>query len=239
MDPEELIGNEALEARFKYLLGSAVQFANDFSGIGPNAFRLYAKRRSAAAAAQEYVSSGAANLRSEGIQHTVVNSDDYQRTAQTNATFRKANDRNLISALNKYLREPSSLLFYRGALFESTVNAETHSYSQVLYMRDLPPAEDIASFSDITLWAKPASGTATFASMENGEIPSEEELLSWNWKKVRVKVARERLVQSNHLEGGRRQYSLRHIGASTINRVMGSTLDQPVAIEVSGRRYCS
>ena len=227
-----------MECRFKELAGTAFNFVDSMSDplIGPLHQRMYAKRKNAAAAAQDYVSTSAACLSANGTPHMVRQSEDCQRTAHSNATFRSATDRSLLSALNKYLREPKSLLFYDGATFESTVNTEQYSYSQVLYMRTMPTAEEVAAFADITLWAKPPSGTSNFEGMEAGVIPTEEQLLSWGWKKVRVKVARERLIQANHLEGVRKQYSLRHIGASTINKTMGSTIVGPVAIEVSGVR---
>ena len=88
-------------------------------------------------------------------------------------------------------------------------------------------------FQDITLWAKPPSGTLNTLQVNNGEILTEEELRAGNWTKVRVQVSRERLVKSNHLEGRRRQYCLRHIFSSTINKMMGSTIYGPVAIQVS------
>ncbi len=239
MNPDQLIGNTDLEARFKTLVSETFQFVPCMSdpAIGPNHQRMYAKRRNAAAAAEEYVTTSAAHLELEGVRHRVVRSEDYQRTAHSNATFREATDRCLLSAINKNLREPASLLFYQGAFFESTVNSETYSYSQVLYMRDIPAEEDLRSWANIILWVKPPTGTTNFTDMETGQIPSEAELLARNWKKVKVKVAMERLIQCNHLEGGRKQYTLRHLGASTINRTMGMTIIGPVAIEVRNRWY--
>lgn len=233
MNPDDLIGNQEMKDRFTSLVSESFQFVDSMSNpaIGPNHQRLYAKRRSAAAAGALYVTSSAAHLASERVPHKIVCAEDYQRTAHTNATFRPATDQSLVSALNKHMNEPSSLLFYQGAFFESTTNGDGYSYSQVLYMRDMPRDEDLRAWADVVLWAKPPSGTLNFIDMD--VVPTEEELLARQWKKVRVKVAMERLIQCNHLEGGRRMYTLRHLGASTINRSMGLTINGPVAIEVS------
>ena len=234
MNPNDLIGNETVERNFKTLVRQTFQFVPTMLDprIGPECHRLYAKKKKAVAAAEEYVSTSTQNLVRTGVPHLVVPSEDSQRTAHSNATFRAVTDGSLLSALNRQMREPQTLLFYRGAKFESTVNGNGYSYSQELYMRDIPSPEDVRTFSDITLWAKPPTGTLNTLEVNNGEILTEEELLAGNWTKVRVQVSRERLVKSNHLEGRRRQYCLRHIFSSTINKMMGSTIYGPVAIEV-------
>ena len=235
MDPNDLIGNETLERNFKTLVRQTFNFVPTMSDprIGPQCHRLYAKKKKAVAAAEEYVATSTQNLVRTGVEHLVVPSEDSQRTAHSNATFRTVTDGSLLSALNRQMREPQTLLFYRGAKFESTVNGNGYSYSQELYMRDIPSIEDVRTFSDITLWAKPPSGTLNTLQVNNGEILTEEELRAGNWTKVQVQVSRERLVKSNHLEGRRRQYCLRHIFSSTINKMMGSTIYGPVAIQVS------
>jgi predicted GIY-YIG superfamily endonuclease len=71
---------------------------------------------------------------------------------------------------------------------------------------------------------------------EDGGIPTKEELLSNDWKEVSVQTLPDRKQQcviSGSLRGIRHQYSLRHLGASTIHKVTGKTILGKCATEIN------
>ena len=70
------------------------------------------------------------------------------------------------------------------------------------------------------------TGTNQFELGDN--MPTEEELLERGWTKVNISVPEERYITKGRNVGCRRQYSMRHQGSATINKLMVSML--PVSI---------
>ena len=65
-------------------------------------------------------------------------------------------------------------------------------------------------------------------------LPSKQQLRHWGWKEVSIGVAPERDVKaSNQYHARRKQYSLKHVGAITINKSQGDTIPAGVAIEIT------
>lgn len=107
-------------------------------------------------------------------------------------------------------------------MFEATFNGDGYYQSQLLIMLQLPTREVLRNKSPLELLVAPAYGIH-YLDMSNG-IPSEQYLLSHQWKKVKIPIAPKREVSSTGVLGFRRQYGMKSIGASTINKQIGNTL---------------
>jgi hypothetical protein len=99
-------------------------------------------------------------------------------------------------------------------------------------MLNVPTPSTVKAFGAITLMAAPVEVVRYEVNEEDG-LPSKETLIGNGWTEVQIKTGREDLVLHQSYEGHRRQYSLRHVISSTINRQMGNTLSCPVAIEIT------
>ena len=84
-------------------------------------------------------------------------------------------------------------------------------------MSDLPSQDTIDHFDAFSLWITPP-GTHNIEFHSNN-IPSREELVEAGWVEVRIGCAPEKLVPARYgIQTKRLQYSLKHIGAITINK---------------------
>ena len=234
MSPYALRGNQQLETEFKTLVGEHLTFHSswDDSTIPPNALRVYSKRKEAATAAHDYVSTTEEILKKTSVQYVISNAVDQQRVAYSRSQYRLATDEQLLQRMDKSLKEPRKLIFYAGAQFEATINGKGYDQSQLLLMMDVPTISSINAFGAITLLAAPIEVIHYNINLEDG-LPSKASLIDKGWKEVRIKTGREELILHQSNEGCRRQYSLRHVISSTINRQMGNTLSCPVAIEIT------
>ena len=149
-----------------------------------------------------------------------------------NGDFTPANEQS-IKALNKELREPSKLILFSGGVYELTVNDMNRglvndmncgfSQPQTAILLKLPPNENVQNYSRIEMWiAQPASCTTTF-DIDN--LPTSRQLSGIGCRKTIVGCAPERYVNvTGRMRARRMQCPLKHIGATTINKSMGSTL---------------
>ena len=82
------------------------------------------------------------------------------------------------------------------------------------------------------MWIAPPAACATTFDMDN--LPTSEQLSDIGWRKTTVGCAPERDVNvRDGMRARQMQYSLKHIGATTTNKVMGSTLPHGDAVEIS------
>ena len=106
------------------------------------------------------------------------------------------------------------------------------SQSQTAFMLDLPPDDAVANFRSVNVWIAPVGGNNTMFPRDT--LPSRDALVRLGWAEVTVGCAPERDI---NVRGGlvarRIQYALKHIGATTINKSMGSTLPYGIATEIS------
>ena len=237
MSPLTLQKSEELRRKFFSLMETHVNFVpsmND-SRLGPEVQRMYSRRGEATAAAEDYVNSSIQNLELRGKPYRICEAHDLQRPVSSRRDLQRTNDKQIKLALDKKKREPKRLLFYRGAIFEATVNGDGYSQSQILMMLNMPSQEQMNAWSEIKMMAAPPNFMPTLIT---DEIPNREQLLQEGWTDVSIKVAPERNpVLYCGSEAYRKQYSLRHIGSSTINKQMGNTIHGPIAIEVT--KTCS
>jgi len=121
-----------------------------------------------------------------------------------------------------------------GAKFEAMVNGKGFNQSQLLVMCKIPNRDTIRGKLQIELFAAPL-GVLHFDT-RNGYL-DQGNMIANGWKPVKVGITPERNLTSRGVISNRRQYSLRHVGAGTINKQTGNTIDGRCAIEMS--KLCS
>ena len=99
-------------------------------------------------------------------------------------------------------------------------------------MLELPSETEVSDFAGIKLWiAPPATNHITF---NRNDLPTRQDMEYLGWKETSIGCAAERDV---NVRGGlvarRMQYSLKHIGATTINKSQGATLPYGIVVEIS------
>ena len=179
-------------------------------------------------AASEFVASCERMFQSNGTVHTVSKAVDLQRTADTRAEYVPAFSTFMTAALNHGLKEPERLLFWQGAQFEATLNGDGFNQSQLLIMLEVPTQEVVSAKGPIHLLAAPPNVTSVNTSER---VPALDELLNYGWKQVIVRHSPEQTVTCQGTVGCRQQYSLRHVGSSTIDKQMGNTISGRCAFE--------
>ena len=160
-------------------------------------------------------------------------SQDTQKAKGASGDYSRANDLT-VKALDKELREPPELVFFPGCVYECTMNDPrgAFSQSQTALLLQLPTDDVVRNFSSVAVWVAPVAGGQFTFDMTNPPTP--EEMRALGWTEVKVGCAPERDV---NVRGGlvarRTQYALKHIGATTINKSMGSTLPHGIATEIT------
>lgn len=69
------------------------------------------------------------NTASLTLSHIVVTAHDMKKVTDSCAGLIEISEENIVNLLNHHLREPRRLVFYEGALFESTVNTDNYAKS--------------------------------------------------------------------------------------------------------------
>lgn len=223
MDPETLKQSTTLFEEFLGLLGEGAHFVESFDEVPLNAQRMYSRRKPANQASMDYVSSCIERFRADETPYLICDSDDFQQVSGSRADLVPARDRCILKELNTKCKEPNRLLLFRGAMYESTANDKKGAFtqSQMLMMVNLPTRNQVENKLPIKMMAAPINGSTAYTPvMEN--IPSTEELLAQGWKTVTVSIAKEMFHERSKIIGKRKQYAIRHIGSSTIDRQMVS-----------------
>ena len=130
------------------------------------------------------------------------------------------------------MREPETLLFFRGAIYETTYNKEgKFSNTQKALLYDLPSQESITNWQPIKVLISPIG----LKNIEFHPTMSKEEYINQGYKEVEVSVAPDRIyLLGNNIQAKRKQYGLKHYVTSTIYAAMSDTL-QTIATEISRR----
>ena len=194
---------------------------------------MYSLKKTAQEFLEQYKELIKRRLDQDSIPYQVAKSRDLQRTRSTNAEYNEATVQT-VKCLNKALKEPPEIVLFEGGCYECTINDNRGRYnqSQLAYLIDLPSQDTVTHFDSISLWiAPPGHHNIIF---ENNNVPSRERLLQLTWNEVLVGVTPERVIPARGgLQAKRLQYSLKHIGATTINKSQGETLPQGLAIEIT------
>ena len=233
--PYELRDNIQLKNEFFDLAGRILTFVPNWNDnkINPNMMRAYSRIRPAQEALNEYRESIKQTLERESITYRIAYSRDLQRTRSTNAEYNNASA-STIKSLNKELKEPSEIVLFSGGIYECTINDTRGRFnqSQLAFMVDLPSQENVDRFEAISLWIAPP-GTQ-FIQFHHHNIPDIDELNEKGWHQVSIGVTPEKIINARGgLQAKRLQYSLKHIGAITINKSQGETLPMGIAVKVT------
>lgn len=219
-----------LISEFKRLLGCTCTFVTTWNdpAITPSTYRLYGKKFPAKEATRQFV---------EGVRHSInhndlreKNADDVERSRYSHGKWMQASDVTW-NILNQKLKEPSTLLFFRGAIYEFTYNSEDNfSQGQMALLFDLPSQENIDRNKKINILAAP-QGLQDIEDWDNN-VPKQF-YLDKGFKEVKIGISPERTQSiGQDLQAQRKQYGLKHRVTSTIHAAMGDTLSS-VAIEIS------
>ena len=195
--------------------------------------RAFSRIRPAQDALKEYRQSIKNQLTNDQIIYRISKSRDMQRTRGTNAEYVEASIQS-IKVLDKELKEPTELVFFIGGIYECTINDHDGRFcqSQLAFMLDLPTEDAVNSFDAIPLWIAPP-GTKHI-EFDRNNVPSRNDLIEAAWVEVRIGCAPEKLIAARYgIQAKRLQYSLKHIGATTINKAQGTTLPLGLAVEIS------
>lgn len=225
MYPDRLRSDAALRKEFKHLVLNTLTFVDGFDApeITPNTQLMFARRVKAFEAASNYVQSLVTRFHQDGTNFRLCDSEDFQHRIGSRADYVPANSEQLIKSMNKNLKEPPRLLFFEGAQFEATINGQGFFQSQLLLMTRLPSEEQVRNKSPIQMFVSPMG---IYHLDTTDRIPTEDELIAMNWKMVTVSPSPRREVSISGMMGYRKQYSIRPVGASTINKQTGNTLSK-------------
>ncbi|KAL7546895.1 hypothetical protein ACHAWF_010225 [Thalassiosira exigua] len=213
-----------MKGKFRTLMRKTLTFVDRWDKVDVHVKRMYAQRMPAYEAYNAYVESFREKSRERSI------AGDFQHVANSRSEYDIASSRAIISPrLNHGAREPKKLLFWKGALFEATINKDGYNQSQLLIMLDVPSKETIKKKAPIELYAAPP-GTSDIDL--NDGVPSKSYLRDKEgWNPVQVGPVRDRPITHRGIMGLRRQYALCHTGSNAINKQMGNTIEGKCAVE--------
>ena len=122
----ELLSNPGYEEEFKRLMATEFEYLPDWDDdrITHDVQQMFSRRMPAYEACSEYVQRVQNKLEVEGTPHIVNKSVDLQRIANTRAESVPATSDCIVNALNKDTKESQTLLFWKGATFEATLNGD-------------------------------------------------------------------------------------------------------------------
>ena len=215
--------------RFKKLVGSCCTFVPNWNSslITPEVHRIYGKKKPAKQASQEYINQVKAHLHvSEYVESTSI---DVQLTYNSHEEWQPATSITS-DILDHKIKQPRTLLFFKGAQFIFTYNVgKKFSQSQLGLLLDVPSQHDVDNFKKIPILVVPP-GIKSIIYDPNNE---ENDYITRGWKKSLVGIAPENTysVQGN-LKAQRKQYGLKPHVTSTVHASMGDTLVK-IATEVS------
>jgi hypothetical protein len=132
--------------------------------------------------------------------------------------------------LNKKVKEPSTLLFFKGAIYEFTHNMDNvYSQGQMDMLYELPEQDVLNSNRKVKVLAAPAG----LYDIEYDITISKEDYINSGFYEVKVGIAPIRTQSFNrYMQCQRKKYALKNLVTSTIHACMGDTL-QKVAMKVT------
>ena len=146
-----------------------------------------------------------------------------------------------IKSLNSNLREPETLVFFPWCIYECTTNHPNGHYNQstLALLVDLPSQEVLDRWGTFEIFIAPPGTHHVDFLYDDVEKPTKAQLRQMGWTPVRIGVAPERNIRAkNGYHALRKQYSLKHVGATTINKSQGDTIPLGLALEISRENSC-
>ena len=227
----KFIRNPALIDEFITLCSNHFTFLDswDHEAISPTTFRLYSRRVPAKEASKQFIDRVRRLITSNDLREKEA--EDVAKGRYSHQEWSRAND--VTSAtLDQKLKEPTQILFFRGAMYECTYNEDgKFSQSQLAILFDLPSQDDLNNWRKIKVLVAPP-GLKDFVFDHDA---SKESYLEQGFTDVKIGVAPQRTQSlANNLQAQRKQYGLKHRVAGTIHSAMGDTIPQ-MATSISKR----
>ncbi len=112
---------------------------------------LYAKKKTANQAMVEYINALVYTLRNDSNNPLFIacKSIDFQSALNSMAEYTSANKK-ATAHLNRAMREPETLVFYKWGVYKVTVNDtrnRLYNYSSITLLVDLPSSQEVQTFS--------------------------------------------------------------------------------------------
>ena len=220
----------SLIPEFKRLLSETCTFVLTWNDpeITPSTYRLYGKKFPAKEATRQFVDSVRQTILANDICLKIA--DDVEKSRYSHGEWLRASETTQ-NFLNQHLKEPDTLLFFRGAIYEFTYNVDDiFSQGQMAILYDLPSQDILDRNKKIKILAAPP-GLHDIDDWDS-EAPKQY-YLDKGYSEVSIGIAPERTQSIGaDIQAQRKQYGLKHRVTSTIHAAMGDTLSR-VAIEVS------
>ena len=239
MNPYQLSGDENLRQEFFRLGNDLFTFVDswDDEHVVSNCYRIYSRRSFVYLAISEYVNSLIQSFTHSNTPHIISTSRDTQVRVGSRSEWSPAIP-TTISSMNTQFREPEVLVLYPFGLYEVTENDSSSTYynSNHVLLYDMPNPADVAQFRSIKVMLKPPELQRIdwLDSGDTNSYPSKQQLIDNGWKEISIKVCQEREVTvSGGYRAKRKQYTMKHIGASTIDNAQGKTVYTQLGFECS------
>ena len=230
MHYSKYVSNPDLITEFKTLLSNTCTFVPSWTSpeITPSTYRLYGKKFPAKEATRQFVDGVRRSINQSNLREK--DADDVEKSRYSHGEWLSASEQTK-STLNQKLKEPGTLLFFKGATYEFTYNSdEEFSQGQMAILYDVPTQDQIDRNKKIKILAAPP-GYQDFDEFDPDQ--PKQFYLDKGFKEVSIGIAPERTQSiGRDLQAQRKQYGLKHRVTSTIHAAMGDTLIR-VAIEIS------
>ena len=189
--------------------------------------RIYGKRVPAKQAAREFTERVRRQIHISNLREKEAN--DVEKSRFSHREWSPATE-STTNALEKKLKEPNTLLFFKGAKYEFTYNEEgKFSQSQTAILYDLPSQEYLDSWRNIKVLAAPPG----MKDIQLNVNENKQYFIERGFKEVNVGIAPERTcILTDNIQAQRKQYGLKHRVTGTIHAAMGDTLNS-MATEIS------
>ena len=229
MHPGKYRNKPVLLEEFRNLCTNVFTFVDDWNSpiIDPNTHRLYGRKIPAQEATSRYIQQIKQYLPSVDVRERV--SEDTENPLYSHSEWSTASE-STVQKLNKKLKQPEVILFFKGAIYECTYNHDgKFSNAQLCMLLDLPEQSDLDNFRKISVLIAPPA----VQDIEYSNEKTKQQYLNEGWKEEKIGTAPEKVHKvSGWLQAQRKQYGLKHRVTSTIHASMGDTLIK-VAIEIS------
>ena len=222
---------------FKQLCSEHLTFLDnwDHPAIPPSTIRLYSKKVPVREATKQHDSRVKRHYSMDQIRERI--SDDVERSRFSQQEWSIAREQISIQ-LDHKVKEPRSLLFFRGAIYVCTFNdiSGSFSQSQMALLFELPSQDQLNNWQKVKVLIAPP-GTKEIIYHDT---MTKQSFIDIGFIECFIGTAKE-YTQSlkNNIQGKRKQYGLKPYVSSTIHGAMGDTLPYMVTqISTHDSNFC-
>ena len=225
--------NPNLLSELRELLHDVPRFVDTWTSplITSDTYRLYGRRSPANEATQSFIQSIRSDIPSDFLREK--RGIDTQRLRLSHSEWSQT-QQETSKKLDGKIKEPSILLFFKGAIYEFTHNLDgIYSQAQMAILFDLPNQDDLDKNKKIKVLKAPTG----LHDITFDHSSSKEYYLSKGFEEIEVGIAPIRThAVSRFMQAQRKQYALKHRVTSTIHSAMGDTLNK-VAMQLTGTMF--